>query len=232
MSLHEYLLNLVIMPSNGLWFLWALFLNSVVLFSVLKLVQARNWERWENYLVIASILLSRAASSEYFGLSDFKVYYTYYAAGFFACKYYDWLKARRKIFYAISIVGFPLLLLAFRSDKFPTFYPLLQNIFGDTGLARLIVSIYKYAIAFMGMAFLSFLMELVRRTRFYTFCCWVGTLTLDIYVSHGIFIMRCSPVIWQYLVVAAVAFACSVALTVLVLKRFRITRLIFLGQTR
>lgn len=231
-SLPVYLLNLAKVPANGLWFLWALFLNSVVLFAVLKLVQIRKWERWENYLVIASIVISRAASSELFGLSDFKVYYTYYAAGFFACKYYDWLKARRKIFYAISIVGFPLLLLAFRSDKFPAFYPVLQNFFGDTGIARLIASLYKYAIAFMGMAFLSFLMELVRRTRFYTFCCWVGTLTLDIYVSHGIFIMRCSPVIWQYLLVAAVAFVCSVALTLLVLKRFRITRLVFLGQAR
>lgn len=232
MSLPEYLFNLAIMPSNGLWFLWALFLNSIVLFSVLKLVQVRKWERWENYLVIASIVLSRAASSEYFGLSDFKVYYTYYAAGFFACKYSDWLKDRRKIIYAVSIVGFPLLLMAFRSDKFPSFYPVLQNIFGDTGLARFIVSVYKYAIAFMGMAVLSFLMELVRRTRFYTFCCWLGAFTLDIYVIHGIFIMRCGPVLWQYLAVAAVALVCSLALTLLVLRRFRITRMIFLGQTR
>lgn len=231
-SLPVYLMNLAKTPSNGLWFLWALFLNSVALFAVLKLVQVGKWARWENYFVIASILISRAASSELFGLSDFKVYYTYYAAGFFACKYYDWLKANRKIFYAISIIGFPLLLLAFRSDKFPAFYPVLQNFFGDTGIARLIASLYKYAIAFMGMAFLSFFLELVRRTRFYTFSCWVGTLTLDIYVCHAYFVMKCGTEIWQYLVVAAIAFICSVALTLLLLKRFKITRLVFLGQSR
>lgn len=229
-GLPAYLLNLAKFPANGLWFLWALFLNSVVLFAVLRLVRVKHWERWENHLVIASMILSRFASTEYFGLADFKVYYTYYAAGYFVCKYYDWVKARRKIFYAISIVAFPPLLMAFQSDKFPSFYPLLQEFFGATGIARLIVSIYKYAIAFAGMGVVSFLLELVRRTRFYAFCAWTGLFTLDIYVIHGIFSWRCAPVLWQYALVAASMFTGSLALTILVLRRFKITRLVFLGQ--
>jgi len=231
-SLPVYLLTLAKFPANGLWFLWALFLNSTVLFAVLRLVRRKKWERWENYLVIASIVLSRVASTEYFGLSDFKVYYTYYAAGFFVCKYYDWVKARRKIFYAVSIVAFPPLLMAFQSDKFPSFYPVLQEFFGDTGIARLTVSIYKYAIAFAGMGVVSFLLELARRTRVYAFCAWTGLFTLDIYVIHGVFAWRCAPVLWQYAAVAVLTFVCSLALTIMVLRRFRPTRLIFLGQNR
>jgi fucose 4-O-acetylase-like acetyltransferase len=231
-SLPAYLLGVAKLPGNGLWFLWVLFLDSVLLFAVLKLVRVGNWTRWENYFVIASIVLSRAASTDLFGLNEFKTYYTYYTVGFFACKYYDVLKAKRKIFYAVSVIGFPLLLIGYRQSEFPTFYPFLSQIFGDTGIARLIVSIYKYALAFLGMALLSFLLECVRRTRFYVFCCWVGTLTLDVYVCHSHFVIRCDNEIWQYLAVAAIALISSLALTLLLLKRFKITRLLFLGQNR
>lgn len=231
-SLPAYLLGMAKTPSNGLWFLWVLFLNSVLLFAVLKLVQVKNWTRWENYFVIASILLSRAVSSDLFGLNELKTYYTYYAAGFFVCKYADALRANRKILYAVAIIGFPILLMSFRVHEFPTFYPFLSQIFGDTGIARLIVSIYKYVLAFLGMGVLSFLLGCVRRTRFYLFCCWLGTLTLDIYVCHSFFIINCGNEIWQYLAVTAIALFCSLALTLLLLKRFKVTRLIFLGQNR
>jgi fucose 4-O-acetylase-like acetyltransferase len=231
-SLPAYLLSVAKAPDHGMWFLWVLFLNSVMLFSVLKLVRVRNWVRWENYFIIASIILARAASTNLFGLSEFRLYYPYYAAGFFAYKYYDVLKAKRKIFYAAAIIGFPALILGWRRNEFPTFYPVLVNVFGDTGIARLIVSIYKYVVAFLGMALLSFLLERVRNNRFYLFLCWVGTLTLDIYVCHGYFLFRFGEGIWQYLSAAAIAFVCSMALTLLLLKRFKITRMLFLGQSR
>ena len=232
-SLPAYLFSVAKSPGSGLWFLWVLFINSVVLFAVLKLVRVKNWERWENYFVIASIVLSRTASTDLFGLSDFKLYYPYYAAGFFAFKYWDVLKARRRIFYAMAIIGFPLLVWGYRRNEFPAFYPFLTQIFGDTGIARLIVSIYKYVIAFLGMALVSFLLECVRRTRVYMFCCWVGMLTLDIYVCHKYFLtMGCGSGIWQYLSAAVIAFIGAVALTVLLLKRFKITRMLFLGQSR
>jgi fucose 4-O-acetylase-like acetyltransferase len=220
-SFPVYLWSVVKSPSYGLWFLWVLFFNSVLLFSVLKLVQVRNWLRWENYFVIATILLSRAASADLFGLSELKIYYTYYVAGFFACKYYDVLKANRKIFYAVALIGYPLLVWGYRRNEFPTFYPFLIQIFGDTGLARL-----------MGMALVSFLLECVRRTQLYFFCCWVGMLTLDIYVCHAYFLKIGFGGTWQYLYATVITFICSIALTLFILRRFKITRLIFLGQSR
>ncbi|MFO7569535.1 MAG: acyltransferase family protein, partial [Smithellaceae bacterium] len=157
-----YLWGVVKAPGSGLWFLWVLFINSTFLFLVLKLVEVKHWTRWENYFVIAAILVSRLASADIFALSEVKVYFPYYVAGFFAYKYYDVLKAKRKIFYAIALVAFPLLVLGWRRNDFPTFYPALQQIFGETGIARLIVSIYKYVVVFSGMAYASFILELVR----------------------------------------------------------------------
>lgn len=232
MSLLEFLWFTAKFPGNGLWFLWALFLCSVFLFAFLKLVQAGNWTRWENYFVIASILLSRLANTDIFGLNEFKTYYTYYAAGFFVFKYYDTVKTHRKIFYILGGISFPLLLMGFQRTGLPTFYPELVQFFGGTGLARFLVSLYKYALAFAGMALLSFLLELVRRMRFYRFVCWVGTLTLDIYVCHGYFIFACDDALWRYLAVSVFSFVGALALTLLVLKRFRITRLLFLGESR
>ncbi len=213
-------------------FLWVLILTSIFLFAVLKLIRVKHWTRWENYIILASILLSRLANTENFGLSEFRTYYPYYAAGFFACKYYPFLRDHRKIFYALGVVLFPLLLAAFQRTGFPSFYQDLVQFFGSAGLPRFLVSIYKYALAFAGMALVSFLMELVRRTKFYGFTCWVGTLTLDIYVCHSYFVLGSGEALWQLTAMAVFAFFASLALTLLVLKRFRITRLLFLGQTR
>lgn len=231
-SLPSFLFFLARYPGNGMWFLWVLFLNSIFLFAVLKLIRVKNWTRWENYIIIASMLLSRLANTENFGLAEFRTYYPYYAAGFFACKYYPVLRDHRKIFYALGVVLFPLLLTAFQRTGLPAFYPDLVQFFGSTGLPRFLVSIYKYALAFAGMALVSFLMELVRRTKFYIFSCWVGTLTLDIYVCHGYFVVGSGVALWQLTAMAVFAFFASLALTLLVLKRFRITRLLFLGENR
>ena len=232
MNLPDFLFFMARNPGYGLWFLWALFLCCVFFFAVLKFIQARNLSRWENHIIIASIVLSRLANTDVFGLNEFKTYYTYYAIGYFVFKYYDTVKAHRKIFYALGVIIFPLLLLGFQRSGLPVFYPALVDFFGGTGLARFLVSIYKYVLAFAGMAVLSFLLEMVRKTWFYRFAFWVGTLTLDIYVCHGYFIFACGDALWQYLAVSVFAFICAIALTLLVLKRFRITRLIFLGESR
>ena len=229
-----HLWSVIKAPGSGLWFLWVLFFNSLLLFSVLKLVRVKNWMRWENYFVIGAIMLSRTASGDVFGLSEIKIFFPYYAAGFFAHKYYDFLKAKRKIFYAVALVAFPVLVFGWRRNEFPTFYPMLLQIFGETGIARLIVSIYKYVVAFTGMAFASLLLELVRKARLYAVLCWVGTLSLDIYVCHAtfIFLPGFGEGGWRYFSVGVMAILGSLALTLLVLKRFRITRMLFLGENR
>ncbi|MFZ5563942.1 MAG: acyltransferase family protein, partial [Thermodesulfobacteriota bacterium] len=197
-TLAGHLMGVVKAPGTGLWFLWVLFLNSAFLFGVLKLVRRNNWLRWENYFVIAAILISRTASADILGLSEVKQYFPYYAAGFFVYKYMDALKARRKAVYAVALVAFPLLVLGWKRNTFPTFYPFLLQLFNDAGTARLIVSIYKYMVSFTGIAFSSFCLEQIRHTRFYLFLCWLGTLTLDIYVCHGYFRIELGNGVWQY----------------------------------
>ena len=231
-SLPAYLFALIKSPAGGLWFLWVLFWNSFLLFAVLKIARLKNWLRWENYFIIAAILLSRTASADFLGLSEVKQYFPYYAAGFFVCKYLDVLKGKRKIIYAVAVVAFPVLILGWKRNEFPTFYPVLLQLFNDKGTARLIVSIYKYAVSFLGIALSSFILAGIKGTRAYWFLCWLGTLTLDIYVCHGYFIFGFGNGTWQYLCAALVSLSLSCALTLLLVKRFKVTRLMLLGQSR
>lgn len=226
----RFMLNLAMAPDP--WFLWVLFLNSTMLFSVLKLVEIQGWTRWENYFVIASILLVRAAlSTELFNLSQVRLYYPYYVAGFFAFKYYDALKARRNILYAAAVILYPVLAFCNIAFAFPIFYPHLLQVTNEK-ISRLIFSVYKYVVAFAGIAFWSFVLERLQKTKIYLFLCWTGTMSLEIYVCHGHLIARFGNNGILYVASTLLALAGSLLLTLLVIKRFRITRLLLSGQNR
>jgi len=231
-SLAAHFWTLIKSPSAGLWFLWVLFLNSALLFGALKFARYKNWQHRENYFVIAAILLSMAASPDFLALSEFKQYFPYYAAGFFVYKYLAVIKARRNMIYASALIGFPVLVFGWQRNAFPTFYPALLHMLNNESVARLIVSVYKYAVSFLGFAFCSFLLERIRGTHVYGFLCWVGTLTLDIYACHSYFLVIFGRGNVQYLATAFVGIVLSIALTVIVMKRFKITRLLLLGQNR
>jgi len=230
-SLPAYLFDLMKSPARGLWFLWILFLNSALLFGSLKLARYKKQQHRENYYVIAAILLSLTASADFLALTDVKQYFPYYAAGFFSCKYGDALKARRKIIYLVAAVVFPLLVFSWKRNAFPTFYPVLLH-FLNEDIARLVVSIYKYAVAFGGIALCSFILERIRQSWLYSFLSWLGMLTLDVYSCHSYFIFEFSNVAWWYFPAAVVSLFFSLALSFLLLRRFKITKILFLGQTR
>ena len=230
-NLFSHLYLLMLSPANGLWFLWVLFWSSLLLFAALKIARYKNWLRWENYFVVAAIILSRIPSTNFLGFAEIKAYFIYYAAGFFICKYLDVLVEKRNIIYAISLVVYPILIPFWRREQFPTFYPALLQVVNES-IARPIFSIYKWVVALSGMALLSFIMERINKTRFYFFLCWVGTMTLDIYVCQQYFVFEFGSSVWQYIAATAVALTCSLSLTLLLLKRFKITRLLLLGQNR
>ena len=230
-NLFSHLYLLMESPANGLWFLWVLFWSSLLLFAALKIARYKNWLRWENYFVVAAIILSRIPSTNFLGFAEIKAYFIYYAAGFFVCKYLDVLKAKRKIIYAVAIVTFPVLVLGWKRNAFPTFYPIFLSSLNNEDIARLVVSIYKYAVSFGGIALCSFILERIRQSWLYSFLSWLGMWTLDIYACHSYFLFEFSNAIWWYFSAAGVSLFFSLALSFLLLRRFKITKILFLGQT-
>jgi fucose 4-O-acetylase-like acetyltransferase len=229
-SLAVYFFDLAKSPGRGLWFLWILFLNSTLLFGALKLARCKKQQHRENYFVIAAILISLTASADFLALADVKQYFPYYAAGFFVCKYRNAIKARREIIYLLAVVVFPILVFSWKRNALPTFYPDLLNFLNNEDIAQLVVSVYKYALAFGGIALCSFILERIRQSWLYSFFGWLGTLTLDIYACHSYFLFEFSNTAWWYFSAAVVSLFFSLALSFLLLRRFKITKLLFLGQ--
>jgi fucose 4-O-acetylase-like acetyltransferase len=87
-------------------------------------------------------------------------------------------------------------------------------------------------VAFAGIAFWSFVLEKLQKTKIYLFLCWTGTMSLEIYVCHGHLIARFGNNGILYVASTLLALAGSLLLTLLVIKRFRITRLLLSGQNR
>jgi len=227
----NHYLSLLKSPDQGLWFLWVLFWMSILLFGTLKFTRWRNRERWENVFVLIALLMTRFASTDTLGLAEIKQYFPYYLAGFLFWKYRKHFLQKQLIYYGLSFIIFPLLVYFWRRNAFPTFYPSLAEWLGS-GIARLIVSIYKYVVSFTGMATFSGLFGIISLTRIYPFFSWVGTMSLDIYACHRYFIPLSGNDLGHYLLDASIAMVCSLLLTLLVMKRFRITRLLLLGQMK
>ena len=134
--------------------------------------------------------------------------------------------------FSTSLIAFPLLAVFWKRNAFPTFYPALLIWLNEPHLARFIVSIYRDAVAFSGIAFMSFTVDRIREWRVYTFLCWLGTMTLDIYVSHKYFLIGIGKNQVKYTSATICALTLSLGLSILVLRQIKILRLLFLGQAR
>ncbi len=115
------------------------------------------------------------------------LYFPYYAAGFFAYKYYDFLIAKRKIIYAMVLA----VSLFCWSDGVERFSHILSGSFTNlwrNGHCAFYCFHLQIHGCFFENVFSSFLVELARKIRLYNFFCWMGILSMDIYVCHGNFI--------------------------------------------
>jgi fucose 4-O-acetylase-like acetyltransferase len=226
-----YLFALFKSPDLGLWFLWVLFINSSLLFLVVKTLRIRKMVRWEGYIILAAILLSRSFSSDLLGLSLVKQYFLYYAAGYLARQYMDIIRKHRTALQISSLITFPFLALFWRRNEFPTFYNNLMQWMNEPHLVRFLVSIYKYAVSFSGIILTWVIIEKVRALRLYDVFCRLGVMTLDIYAMHGYFLIGLGVGIAKYTSSAIVALALSLSLSIFLLRQNRWLKLFFLGQT-
>ncbi|MDQ5984330.1 MAG: hypothetical protein CSYNP_00023 [Syntrophus sp. SKADARSKE-3] len=229
-DLISYFIALYQSPDRGLWFLWVLFINTSILSIILQIVRVKNWLQWEDYFVVAAIIASRAIPSiEVLGFSEVRYLFLYYAAGYLVYKHIDTVKNFKTLLQFFTVIAFPLLVIFWRRNEPPTFYaPMMQLI--QEPYVKLAASIYKYSVAFAGMVFMSFIIDRIRGWRGYACLCWLGTMTFDIYVSHGYFLFGIGHGIPKYISAAGAATFLSLILSFVLLRRFKLLKLLFLGQ--
>jgi fucose 4-O-acetylase-like acetyltransferase len=224
-----YWLALVKETAVGLWFLWALFINSIILFPIIKVSEAKKIGIWEVPLIIAAVLIIRSTSSDMLGLPEVRSYLPYYVGGYFTYRYWDKLKEYKSYIQYSSLPVFPLLVAVWMRNDVPLFYPALLQALGSERVTHVILSVYKYAVCLSGIVFTSFIVEKIREGRVYKFLCWLGMLTMDIYVSHGYFLIAVGNETTRIITASLLGLLMPVLLSLFVLRRNRILSVLFLG---
>ncbi|MGV8081486.1 MAG: acyltransferase family protein [Syntrophales bacterium] len=225
-------LELLHAPAIGLWFLWALFLASGILFLAIRGMRSAGWEKWEDAAVILVVFAVRLIRTDWLAVPEVQHHLIFYAAGFLVSKYRSALSPSWNRLPIAAAILFPLLAPFWRQNELPRFYPWLVEFLGASGPARLAASVYKDLVAFSGIGMVAFVLQSEARSRIQAALCRLGTLTLDIYVSHALFLTGFGREWTLYLSSAGAGLIMSLALSLFLLRRIKPLRVVFLGLDR
>jgi fucose 4-O-acetylase-like acetyltransferase len=237
-SLSEYMNRFIRGPTYGYWSLRTLFSCFVAMLPVAWL-QQRLSAKWRPGLIALSGLifyLLRCNKHAYYGENLLKVHYFYFAAGFFICAWRKELAALKNWWPEICIVGF-LLLVPYRSHAGPMpFEPFLKEHFPRKAPALTLT--FNYTVALMGIGSVAQLVKAVGSGPIGRWLAWIGHYTLDIYVIH-FWVISLSPfglIFYEhrgdtFVILAETAWAvfASLVVSILVLRRSKILKFLFLG---
>lgn len=230
---YQYWLNLYRSPDYGLWFLWVLFLAQVVV-AIIK-----PFERFIGGLVVVlGYYLVNSIPFNVMGIGMLKWQFTFFFAGYAIARYWPLIKRFEKPVREIALVGFPLLVFFWTRVEGPTFIPFLTRLLSGIPvpdgqrIINFVTSVYTYAVPFLGIAFTYFIVKGMKDIRPYAWLGWLGTVTLDIYVSHQMFLGV--PIGDGWIKIYGVAFLAilqSLILSFFFLRRSKTLRFLFLGMS-
>ncbi len=206
-----------------------LFLNFCLLFACLRL---------SKFLGDFSFLLASVAIQytpiNILGAGLVKWHFIFFVTGYLFVKYKSLIW--KWPLQLSSVISFPVLSMTWYRTREPHFFLAFRNFFSSHHIGRLglILSLYTFAVPFMGIAIVYFLIPKLGRFRFYALLSWLGTVTLDIYVSQQIFLMysvRVGEGAFMIFISFLMALSLSLGLAFL-LQQSKILSLLFLGRSR
>lgn len=179
------LLTLLRMPDAGLWFLWILFLNHLVLF-VSRWINPRREELYVLLILLLVNICWRLFKMDYLGIGLLRWHLAFYLFGYAVKKHFVKIESLFNAAGIASCFMFPLLACFWMSTGVPTFYHLLEV---DPRLRDVICLVYNYLVAFTGIlamyTYFKYLLGLapaIEKPLVY-----FGRLTIEIYCCHAIF---------------------------------------------
>jgi len=205
-------------PQNGLWFLYLLFTCSLVLF-----VCRGKW--W--LMLIALILINQvdAPHFQYVGIRATAWWFIFVGAGYLVAKHKDWFVGDTKWLFRIGLVVYPIL-FALTWDYNELKFPAFTN--GD-----MMFSTYRMIMAFLGILWAFSLAHVLLKIKYFgRLTCWLGTLTLGIYVSHWVFIKFGFGDGYVSALSAAFMSLFGSAIMVYLISKIPVARNILLGSTK
>jgi fucose 4-O-acetylase-like acetyltransferase len=239
LAFRTYIHHVISSPDYGLWFLWVLFLNFVVLMGIGRLTK---WFKLYSYLIVWLIILSIPTGKYGIGLVQWHL--PFFLSGYLIYRYRDKLQNYRSLVLMLCVIAFPLLALTWHRLYDPSFIAGVQPRLIAHGLQDISVGgiatinnyqvfelLYKYAVAFSGIGFIYWLFRLKPAKYAWDSLGLFGLYTLDIYVMNLYFFRFAVGHNWIVQVISG--FIISITLSIMIgkylLRPIPILSVIFLG---
>lgn len=221
-----YIIDFCKNPEVGLWFLW------VLAFCVTSLVFCRSLEeRVGGYAYLFGVASLIALPISYYGVPLMKMYFPYLLIGYLLSRFAS--KSRWLIPHAVALSAI----------VYPIVFPLWHRTYAQTGnmgfhyftghhipIQAIAYIATKFVEGCAGSIIASFIAFVLYNGFHLTMLSWLGRRTLEIYVSHQLFIhLFPSATVAAIIEVFLVALIGSIVLAV-ILERFRILALLLYGR--
>lgn len=212
----------------SLWFLWVLFICFVLL-AVVELAESRrSYLGWLAFLGIY-VAMNLVPTLDY-GMIQLKYLFPIFYLGYLSAKHRG-VVARvggtaRKAFPFVVLAAYPFLFAALVGQITPASgAAVLSELFKDPA-----AFLSRFALALLGIVFSYCLLTVMRHTFVLPALAWLGLFTLDIYVSHGLFLLLAfgSGTV-RILTGFIFGFTLPLALSLLVLRQSRVLGTLLLG---
>ena len=225
-SFTQYFFKLYHSPDNGLWFLWVLFINYCILGTILQFGKSLK----EVKLLLTIIILYLTPISV-LGFYWIKWLFPFFATGYILGEYKNKLPQSILTLSLLFSGTFPFLVYFWYRTKNPSFNQYISDIFATCGIVpymSIIDMFYRYLVAFAGILLV---VQIIKRLEKYNFLLlsWLGTCTLDIYVSHQLFLWGIGEGILKIVSTIVLALSLSLVLS-FCLRQSKFLSMLFLGQ--
>jgi fucose 4-O-acetylase-like acetyltransferase len=225
---YTYWSNLFVSPDYGLWFLWVLFLNFVMLAIALK-----NLKRLGPAVFPLTILLMNLIPYNVLGLILLRWHAPFFFAGYVIMRYRHVFMKYRPVALAGTVAFLPLA-LTWHRNYIP--YPLvvfLNHYFNSSvqlaPLTPFIILVYRYGVAFCGIAASFWLINAIPKTVVTKVLGWLGQNSLGIYATQVYFLGLGVGVGHILIITRTLAVLALAVISTVALKQFGLTNAILLG---
>lgn len=229
-SFKEYLRKLILYPDYGLWFLWVLFFNFVILTIIVR-IQKYTKIKYDIIIPIIVILIIRVIPTSILGIGLFKWHLPFFLLGYYTSRNSIEVNKYCRLFKEASYVLFPLLLLGWnRVDEKITFN--FNN--------KFIILGYKYFVALMGITIVYYTIEKMDKNIIYKKLSSIGRYTLDIYAIHAYLLKNMMDILlnsgdWLHDIIIITFISlfflgASLTISKVILQQSKILKLLLLGK--
>jgi len=224
----NYMIEVVKQPDIGLWFLWILFLNFCVLAIVVKL---QRFGKVIPTLLVMGSLFVIALKFRILGTNLLAWHFVFFYVGFAAIKYMDIIHKYEKRILTVSFIGFILLVPFWNFTESPLFLHNIQltSILSNSYIQMIINFAYNYITAFAGILSVFCMVRKIRTNRIFAY---LGTITIDIYVLHRLFLYGIGSGFIKIITMFAFALLCSIIVSFFIEKNKIFSALLFGKKVR